>query len=243
MKALRLAMIAVLSLTIAMSSCGADMVPTSDSASALGDARERENVERIFREAYFFGDSTTAHLAVRGGIERERVWSGQGSTMLYTDVLSASVFINGEMMTLWDAAAIYEPKLLIITIGASGGAGFLGEARFKQIYRSLIEKVSASSPKTKIIVQSIFPLSDKSKKYYKKLTKDAVRTANDWIEDICREMGVPYLDTHSLLTDKNGYLKPHFQNDEYLHLTSAAYDVILGNVRAYIAQNINDFTA
>lgn len=200
-------------------------------------------VDEMFGRTFFFGDSTTAHLAVRGGIPRERVWSGEGNTMLYTDVLSQSVKIDGEKFSLWDAAKRYRPRVLIITIGASGGAGFLSEARFKSIYRTLIENVMSAAPDTKIIVQSIFPLSDRSKKYYKRLTREAVITANRWIKSVCDDVGVPYLDTHSLLCDKNGYLKPHFQNDEYLHLTSAAYDVILGNIRAYIAQNINDLTA
>jgi lysophospholipase L1-like esterase len=47
-------------------------------------------------------------------------------------------------------------------------------------------------------------------------------------------MQIPYVDTHSLLIDPNtGYLKPEYQNDEYMHLTAAAYEVILGNLRSY----------
>lgn len=193
----------------------------------------------VIDDVYFFGDSTTAHLAVRGGIPRERVWSGAGNTMLFTRVLDRSVKIGGEFYTLAEAAAKFQPKILVITVGASGGAGFVGEVRFKKIYSELISGVLSASPGTRVFVQSILPLSDKSAKYYKKLTKKAVATANRWIADVCREYGVPFIDTHSVIADENGYLPQEYQNDEYLHLTSAAYKAVLDNIRHNIADHIN----
>lgn len=190
----------------------------------------------------FFGDSTTAHLAVRGGIPRERVWSGEGSTMLFTSVNDKSVKIGDELMSLAEAAHRYRPEILVITVGASGGAGFLNESRFKAIYGKMIDGVRIASPGTKVIVQSIYPLSDKSVKYYKKLTKQAVADANEWIRDVCRERGVPYLDVHSLLAGDDGYLRPEYQNDEYLHLTAAAYAVILNNLRSYLVMHKDTYT-
>lgn len=190
----------------------------------------------------FFGDSTTAHLAVRGGIPKERVWSGEGSTMLYTSVLDRSVKIGDELMSLAEAAARYRPEILVITVGASGGAGFLKEDRFKAIYKKMLDGVRIASPETKVIVQSIYPLSDKSVKYYKKLTREAVLTANEWIKDVCRDCGVTYLDAHSLLADKSGYLRPEYQNDEYLHLTAAAYEVIKNNLRSYLILHKDKYT-
>ena len=193
----------------------------------------------VIDDVYFFGDSTTAHLAVRGGIPRERVWSGAGNTMLFTRVLDRSVKIGGEFYTLAEAAAKFQPKILVITVGASGGAGFVGEVRFKKIYADLISGVLSASPGTRVFVQSILPLSDKSAKYYKKLTKKAVATANRWIADVCRDLGVPFIDTHSVIADENGYLPQEYQNDEYLHLTSAAYKAVLDNIRHNIADHIN----
>lgn len=198
-----------------------------------GDSEAAES-RHLIDDVVFFGDSTTAHLCVRGGIPRERVWSGEGSTMLFTSVCDRSVKISGEMMSLAEAAARYRPKILVITVGASGGAGFLKEDRFKSIYRKMLGGVRIASPETKIIVQSIYPLSDKSVKYYKKLTRQAVAEANSWIEDVCFDENVPFIDAHSLLVDKNGYLRPEFQSDEYLHLTAAAYKVILNNIEAYL---------
>ncbi|MBQ0125584.1 MAG: SGNH/GDSL hydrolase family protein [Clostridiales bacterium] len=188
---------------------------------------------------YFLGDSTTAHLSVRGGIPRERIFTGVGSTLLYTSVLDKCIKIGDNVYSVFEAVRIYSPEILVITVGASGGAGFLSKDKFKYIYKSLIENIKQASPKTRIIVQSIYPLSDKSKNHYKKLTKGAVYQANIWINEVCAECGVPYIDAHSLLVDKNGYLKSEYQNDEYLHLTRAAYKVILDNLYHYLEQNIS----
>jgi lysophospholipase L1-like esterase len=97
--------------------------------------------------------------------------------------------------------------------------------------------VKEASPGTKIYVQSILPLSDMSVKYYKRITKEAVLTANSWIREVCASLSVPYIDTYPLLTDGSGYLKKEYQNDEYMHLTGSAYAVILENIRRTIKTN------
>ena len=183
----------------------------------------------------FFGDSTTAHLSIRAGIPKNRVWSGAGSTVLFETVNKIKcVHLSAENrdMTLADAVALKKPQILVITVGVSGGAGLLSQERFMAIYREMLSSVRKASPSTKILVQSILPLSDKSVKHYKTLTKSAVKEANGWIRSVCREMGIPYLDTHSLLIDpQTGYLRAEYQNDEYMHLTSTAYAVVLDAVR------------
>ena len=188
---------------------------------------------------YFFGDSTTAHMAVRGGVPAGRVWSGEGSTVRFSGVNRKKCvkLPNGELVTLRQAAARVKPRVLVITLGVSGGAGVLGENDFKSVYREMLLSVKAASPDTKIYVQSILPLSDKSVNYYKKITKEAVLTANSWIREVCASLSVPYIDTHSLLTDNSGYLKKEYQNDEYMHLTGSAYAVILENIKKFIRIN------
>ena len=185
----------------------------------------------------FFGDSTTAHLALRGGIPRERVWSGVGSTVLFETVnRTKCVHLQKERLnlTLAEAAALKKPEILVITIGVSGGAGTLPRENFTEIYRELLLSVRKASPKTKILVQSVLPLSDRSVNHYKRLTKEAVLQANLWISELCKEMQIPYADSYSKLIDPDtGYLKPEYQNDEYMHLTSAAYAVILENLRLF----------
>ena len=185
----------------------------------------------------FFGDSTTAHLALRGGIPQERVWSGVGSTVLFETVNAVKcVHLQKENrdLSLAEAVALKKPRILVITVGVSGGAGRLSRESFVSIYRELLLSVRKASPETKLLVQSLLPLSDQSVKHYKRLTKEAVVQANGWVWELCAELQIPYVDTHAKLIDPNtGYLKPEYQNDEYMHLTAQAYEVILANLRAY----------
>ena len=183
----------------------------------------------------FFGDSTTAHLALRGGIPRARVWSGARSTVLFESVNRTScVHLDGRDLSLPQAVALKKPRILVITIGVSGGAGNLSRERFTEIYRELLTSVQSASPETQIFVQSILPLADASVKHYKRLTKEAVEQANLWIRALCMEMRIPYIDTHAKLVDPDtGYLKKQYQNDEYMHLTEEAYAVVLENIRSF----------
>jgi len=185
----------------------------------------------------FFGDSTTAHLVLRGGIPQDRVWSGIGSTVLFETVNSVKcVHLHRESkdLTLAGAVRLKKPDILVITVGISGGAGRLSREDFTDIYRELLLSVQRASPETKLIVQSILPLSDRSVKHYKRLTKESVEQANGWLRALCSEMQIPYADSHTKLIDPGtGYLKPEYQNDEYMHLTAEAYGVILENLRAH----------
>lgn len=186
----------------------------------------------------FFGDSTTAHLALRGGIPRERVWSGAGNTVLFEAVnrgRCVHLVKENRDLSLAEATALKKPQILVITVGVSGGAGMLSRERFVSTYREMLLSVQKASPDTQIFVQSILPLSEKSVKYYRRLTKDAVNEANLWIRALCMEMRIPYIDSHSVLIDpETGYLKPEYQYDEYMHLTAEAYQVILKNISEHI---------
>lgn len=192
----------------------------------------------ILDHIVFFGDSTTAHLANRGGIPSDHVWSGAGNTVLFETVnRTKCVHLEEENtdLSLKDAVMLKKPEFLVITLGVSGGAGFLPKEVFVGIYREMLESVQEASPETKIIVQSILPLSDKSVKHFQKLTRDAVLEANSWISELCTEMNIPYVDTHSKLVDDNGYLRIIYQNDEYMHLTRAAYTVVLDSIREAVS--------
>lgn len=184
-------------------------------------------------DVIFFGDSTTAHMKLRGGIPESRVWSGKANTVLFRTVCEGKPIYfedEGRAVSLAGAVGERKPKILVITLGVSGGAGFMPEEKFVAVYKEMIKTVRENSPETRIFVQSILPLSDRSVLHYKKLSKEAVKAANEWIRRLCEEENIPYIDTHSLLCDDSGYLKKIYQSDEYMHLTTAAYKIIINNI-------------
>lgn len=215
--------------------CAAVLLTAQPARAAEGVTPFSEN------DVVFFGDSTTAHLKLRGGVPEKRVWSGKTNTVLFSTVNDIRAVYFRELDTsLSIAEAVYrfQPKILVITLGVSGGAGFLPEREFKAVYEKLISSVRFASPDTLIFVQSILPLSDKSVNHFGKLTKEAVVAANGWIRELCGELCVPYINTHDLLTDKSGYLRREYQNDEYMHLTREAYRIITGNVYSQIKKDV-----
>ena len=122
----------------------------------------------ILSHAYFFGDSTTAHLACRGGIPEERVWSGAGNTVLFETVnRTKCVHLEEENLdlTLADAVAQKKPEILVITLGVSGGAGFIvqgsvcfcfpGNAHFRTTGGSPENKIDRSCPVDPAAVRQI----------------------------------------------------------------------------------------
>lgn len=172
-------------------------------------------------------------MKLRGGIPESRVWSGKANTVLFRTVCEGKpIYFEDEDRAVSLAGAVGErkPKILVITLGVSGGAGFMPEEKFVAVYKEMIKTVRENSPETRIFVQSILPLSDRSVLHYKKLSKEAVKAANEWIRRLCEEENIPYIDTHSLLCDDSGYLKKIYQNDEYMHLTTAAYKIIINNI-------------
>ncbi len=179
-------------------------------------------------------------MKLRGGIPAERVWSGKANTVLFRTVCEGKpIYFEDEERAVSLAEAVRErqPKILVITLGVSGGAGFMPRDKFISVYENIIATVRENSPDTRLFVQSILPLSDKSVHHYDKLSKQAVTEANGWIRQVCENYGVPYIDTHRLLTDSDGYLKRIYQNDEYMHLTSAAYKVIIENIYSFISNS------
>ena len=133
-----------------------------------------ENVSPLSEnDIVFFGDSTTAHMKLRGGIPAERVWSGKANTVLFRTVCEGKpIYFEDEERAVSLAEAVREkqPKILVITLGVSGGAGFMPKDKFISVYENIIATVRENSPDTLLFVQSILPLSGKSARHYDKLS-------------------------------------------------------------------------
>mgnify|MGYP006982727645 CR=1 FL=1 len=50
-------------------------------------------------------------------------------------------------VSLADAAKERKPKVLVITLGVSGGAGFMPEEKFVAAYEKMIDTVTGNSPR------------------------------------------------------------------------------------------------
>ena len=189
----------------------------------------------------FVGDSLTAHLINRGvltgGTDTKQVWRSESNMInLNSEVTSAKIIFpgTGEKMTIAEAAKAAKPTILIITLGTDWGVSYLSESEFKECYGSLIQQIQKASPKTTIILQSIFPVTAACAT----LDNAKIDTANKWVKAIAADNGCHYLDTQSILKDENNFLKEEYCNStDGIHLGKNAYEAILQYIRTHAVTN------
>ena len=185
----------------------------------------------------FVGDSLTAHLINRevltGGSATKQVWRCENNMMnLNSEVTAAKIIYpgTGEKMTVAEAAAKAKPEIMIITLGTDWGVSYLSEAEFKDCYTNLVKAIQKASPKTEIILQSIFPVTAGCVT----LDNGKIDTANKWVKAIAAENGCHYLDTQSTLKDEKNCLKANYCNsNDGIHMGKEAYVAILEYIRTH----------
>ena len=188
----------------------------------------------------FVGDSLTAHIrshgVLKGGTDTKQVWCPELNTMmLYSEVTSVKIVYpqTGEKMTISEAAAKAKPAIMVINLGVNRGIS-LSEAEFKDCYSGLIKEIRKASPDTKIILQSIYPVTD----FCTTVDNAKIDNANKWVKDVAAQNGCRYLDTQSILKGEDNYLKKEYcNNPDGIHLGKNAYIAILEYVRTHALTN------
>ena len=172
----------------------------------------------------FVGDSLTAHLINRevltGGTNTKQVWRCENNMMnLNSEITSAKIIYpgTGEKMTIAEAAGKAKPEIMVITLGTDWGVSYLSESEFKSCYAGLVQAIQKASPKTKIILQSIFPVTAACVN----LDNTKIDTANKWVKAVAAENGCRYLDTQSILKDDKNCLKEARPASSWLSSTRA----------------------
>lgn len=186
----------------------------------------------------FVGDSTTygmKHYGVlSGGKNTKQVWVPESGTYSLNALVATYKIVypeTGEEMTVAQAAAVAKPEYMVITLGINYGVPYCGETEFKKYYRMLLDDITAASPETKIILQSIYPVATNNE--LKDITNDKIDLANTWVEQLAEEYGLKYLDTNSALKGEDGYLPMNHQNGDGLHLMPSGFDVVLNYIRTH----------
>lgn len=186
----------------------------------------QEYIDKI----YFVGESTTSHF-YKGGISDSHILVPESKTMtLGSDILKISV--GSEGLTIPEAVKKANAEILIITLGVNNASNFK-ENQYKYFYGNLIRAIQKESPNTKIIIQSIFPVTKNYSDNSTIITNDAIDRNNKWGKELAFEYGLRYLDTQSILKDESGGLIEKYCNDEGIHLEAEAYTEIIYYIRTH----------
>ncbi len=194
---------------------------------------------------FFFGESTTAHLARTGGVldtdgHRGKVLRDESGTR-YLDmrILSSPVIYNGEKISFVTAVERAQPRVLVLSFGLNGITRWSRDPNsFLRNYRSLIDGILALSPDTKILLQSVYPVGENESFTLPvdELNRQIVGL-NSQIKSLAKEyLNVDYINIAERLCDADGSLRSSYNVGDGIHLTNDAYRLILEDICQHIQQ-------
>ena len=169
------------------------------------------------------------------GIAKTHIWTQKdGDLPLDFNTSTAHIVFpyTNEEISVPDATGETKPEYMIVSLGFSNGIR-CSEEKFKEYYTKLISNVKSVSPNTKIILQSILPISKNYEKDNSGITNEKIDTANSWIHSIARENGVKYLNTASVLKDSMGQLSAEYDSGDGITLNPLGYQNIIEYIRTH----------
>ena len=196
----------------------------------------REYLDKLI----FLGDSTTygigyyyEHGFSEDLVPPSQVWTPASGTLTLSYYATATIVYpeTGEEIFIRDAVERAKPEYLVITLGVNG-ISFMDEAWFIRDYTGLVESVKAASPETKIILNSIYPVTA-SYPYQKDINNDKIRAANGWIEQVAGDTGARFLYSFDAVVGEDGNLPENSTNDNGLHLTGEAFTKVMQYIRTH----------
>ena len=219
----------------ALSDSPAPSVAPEEPSTILAESEDmgQEYIDQIV----FLGDSTTYGLRyykmLSGGRETTQVWTPSSGTLTLSQQSFALIVYpeDDSEITILDAVAKKKPAMMVITLGVNG-VSFMDEAYFKSEYTALVEGIQQTSPDTKIILQSIFPVAE-NYEYLGDINNENITQANKWVLDIAEATGVRYLDTQTVLKGADGWLPQEYQNGDGLHLNETSFALVLDYIRTH----------
>lgn len=129
----------------------------------------------------------------------------------------------------------HQADKLFLMIGTNDlGAGTENDVVINNI-KKITKMIKEKSSKTKIYLESIYPVNSDKRPKDKNRNNEDIRYINEQLKKYCIENNIVYLDIYSILKDYNGDLKAEYTEDG-LHLNDAGYDVITNYLKPYVEE-------
>ncbi len=185
----------------------------------------------------FLGDSTTyglkAYAVLTDGKKTKQVWTPSNGTLTLSYQGFVDIWYPDDEAEISIRAAVEKkkPERMIITLGVNG-ISFMDKDYFISEYTDLVTSIQEISPKTQIILQSIFPIAS-NYEYQKDINNKKICEANTWILSVAESTGVKFLNTYTVLIGENDYMIDKYQNGDGLHLNEIGFGAVLDYIRTH----------
>ena len=228
-----------------------EQTPDSPTAAPQYEAPLPESADagmEYINKMIFFGESTTTHLRARGvlsgGKETHQVWAdSSGTKTLSSKMLSEKITYppTDEDLTIAEAVAKEQPAYIVLSFGLNGIMNFVNNKdSYINNYNKLINLITEASPNTRIILQSVYPVSASCDDFSSdgKTVCSYTEILNGYLREIAAAHdNVRYADTASVLKNPDGTLNSAYDEGDGVHLNTSAYEQILRYLRTHAWQN------
>lgn len=189
---------------------------------------ETKTIEVLEENIVFFGDSITYRYNIKES---------------FSDHYIVNKGINGhstnDLLNRLDKDVIeYNPSKVFLLIGVNDLSGFIDKETVVDNIKKIIEKITEKRSKTKIYVESIYPinrriLTEKEYPIDEVLTNDLIKETNELIKELCKDKDLTYIDVYDELIDDEGNLKEEY-TVEGQHLTDEGYEKVTEVLKKYV---------
>ncbi|NOS91276.1 MAG: hypothetical protein HOP30_05105 [Cyclobacteriaceae bacterium] len=133
-----------------------------------------------------------------------------------------------------DDVIISRPHKLLIEIGINDISQDIPVSIIVKNIFTIIERVKAKSPETKIYVHSILPTNDRVKNEYPDAYNKIAQSVlvNTELKRSAKERMFTYVDLSAVLKDKNGKLDEKYAEPDGLHLNQTGYEAWVKHLKA-----------
>ena len=133
-----------------------------------------------------------------------------------------------------DAIVSSFPKKIFIMVGTIDIGNRRKVPEMIADYKKIIEKISNTSPKTQIYVQSVLPING-SINIFQKHKTDGIIEFNKALKMLSLECNATYIDLHACFATANHMLSDKYTHDG-LHLNGLGYLVWKSEIEKYLIQ-------
>ncbi|MBE6689093.1 MAG: hypothetical protein E7588_07435 [Ruminococcaceae bacterium] len=187
-------------------------------------------------ETVFIGDSLSVGLRAFKILPDTNVLAAGSIDPSHALKDSIIMLPTAKKVTIPEACGYYKPIRAVITLGTNS-VSWRKPDDFIELYSKLIDEILKNSPETEIIIQSIPPVSEAYEANGSKITNKVINAFNEHLAQLCRERGIPFLNTAEALKDERGYLNEKYQSGDGLHLNKSAYQIWINYFKTHSSKN------